>query len=109
MLLVLFVVFHVLHFTWGVVGFQPGQYGDLALYQNMMAAFSVWPVSLFYIPSMAALCLHLDHGIWSAFQTLGWNSSRNARSFKILSRAIALVVFLGFISVPISVMAGWLR
>lgn len=109
LLLAVFVVFHLLHFTLGVVGFKPGQYKHLAVYQNVLAAFSVWPVSVFYIVSMAALCLHLDHGIWSAFQTLGWSSSRNERSLKILSRLIAIVIFIGFVSVPVSVMAGWLH
>jgi len=109
LLLVVFVVVHLLHFTLGAVGFQPGQFRDLSVYQNVMAGFSVWPVSLFYIIAMAALGLHLDHGIWSAFQTLGWSTARNERSLKIVSRVIALVLFLGFISVPVSVMAGWLR
>jgi len=109
LLLAVFIVFHLLHFTLGVVGFKPGQYRHLAVYQNVLAAFSIWPISVFYIVSMAALCLHLDHGIWSAFQTLGWSTSRNERSLKILSRLIAIVVFIGFVSVPVSVMAGWLH
>jgi|SRR5277367_1826242 len=108
-LLLVFIIFHLLHFTSGVVGFAPGQYQDLAVYQNVVAGFSIWYVSVFYILAMAALCLHLDHGIWSGLQTLGWSTTRNQRKLKILSRLIALVIFIGFISVPISVMAGWLR
>jgi succinate dehydrogenase / fumarate reductase, cytochrome b subunit len=108
-LLIVFIVFHLLHFTFGVVGFEPGQFIPLGVYHNVVAAFAVWPLSLFYILSMAALCLHLDHGIWSALQTLGWSTSRNERALKILSRLIALGVFIGFISVPVSVLAGWLR
>jgi succinate dehydrogenase / fumarate reductase cytochrome b subunit len=42
-------------------------------------------------------------------QTLGWNTARNQTTLKILSRVIAIVVFLGFSSVPVSVFAGWLR
>jgi succinate dehydrogenase / fumarate reductase cytochrome b subunit len=67
------------------------------------------PVSFFYTLAMAVLGLHIDHGIWSAFQTLGWSNARNERSLKILSRVLALVLFLGFVSVPVSVMAGWLH
>ena len=74
-----------------------------------MAAFAVWPVALFYIVAMGALCLHLDHGIWSMLQTLGWNTAGNEKKLKIASRMIAIVVFLGFSSVPVSVLAGWLR
>ena len=69
-LLVVFVIFHLLHLTGGVVGFSAGQFKHLAVYQNVVAAFALWPVSLFYIVAMGALCLHLDHGIWSMLQTL---------------------------------------
>lgn len=107
--LVAFVVFHLLHFTAGAVGFRPGEFRDLEVYQNVLAGFSIWPVSLFYILAMAALGLHVDHAVWSALQTLGWSTTRNERPLKILARAIAVVLFLGFISVPVSVMAGWLH
>jgi succinate dehydrogenase cytochrome b subunit len=108
-LLVIFVVFHILHFTLGVVGFKPGQFQDLAVYQNVVAGFQVWWISLFYIVSMGALCFHLDHGIWSMTQTVGWATPQNTKSLRVFSRILAIVVFLGFIAVPISVMAGWLR
>jgi hypothetical protein len=42
-------------------------------------------------------------------QTLGWSTARNEEKLKILSRVIAIVVFLGFASVPIAVMTGWLH
>jgi succinate dehydrogenase / fumarate reductase cytochrome b subunit len=108
-LLAIFIVFHIMHFTLGAVGFSPGQFKDLHVYQNVVAGFSVWPVAVFYIVAMGALCLHLDHGIWSMLQTLGWSSTRNTRTLKILSRVVAIVVFAGFVLVPVAVMAGWLR
>jgi succinate dehydrogenase / fumarate reductase cytochrome b subunit len=55
------------------------------------------------------LCLHLDHGIWSMLQTLGWVNLDNTKSLRTVSRIVALVIFAGFISVPISVLAGWVR
>jgi succinate dehydrogenase / fumarate reductase cytochrome b subunit len=108
-LLVAFIVFHLLHLTGGVVGFGAGQFKHLAVYQNVVAAFAVWPVAVFYIVAMGALCLHLSHGIWSMLQTLGWNTARNEATLRILSRVIAIVVFIGFTSVPVAVMTGWLR
>ena len=108
-ILVLFVVYHLLHLTAGVVGFQPGEFRDLSVYDNVVAGFSVWYVSLFYIVAMACLCLHLDHGVWSLLQTLGWNNARTTPALRVLSRGVALVVFLGFISVPVAVLAGWVR
>jgi succinate dehydrogenase / fumarate reductase, cytochrome b subunit len=108
-LLVAFVVFHLLHLTAGAVGFRAGQFKDLAVYQNVVAAFAIWPIALFYVVAMGALCLHLYHGIWSMLQTLGWNTAQSQTTLKMFSRAIAIVVFLGFSSVPVSVFAGWLR
>jgi succinate dehydrogenase cytochrome b subunit len=106
LLLALFIVFHILHFTVGAVGFQPGQYRDLHVYQNVVAGFSVRPVAVFYIIAMAALCLHLDHGLWSFLQTLGGSTPRNVATLRVISRIIAIVIFAGFISVPLSVMTG---
>jgi succinate dehydrogenase / fumarate reductase cytochrome b subunit len=109
LLLAIFIVFHIAHFTLGVVGFAPGQYRDLHVYQNVLFGFSVWPVSIFYIIAMIALFFHLDHGIWSMLQTLGWNTAHNQAALRIASRVIAALVFLGFVSVPIAVMAGWIH
>jgi len=108
-LLIVFVIFHITHFTLGAVGFQPGQFVHLMVYQNVVAGFSLWPVSFFYIAAMAALALHLHHGIWSAFQTLGWSNARHQHSLQIISKILALLIFLGFSSVPVAVLAGWVR
>ena len=71
--------------------------------------FAVWWVALFYVVAMACLCLHLDHGVWSMLQTLGWNDARSTPLLRAVSRGVALVVFLGFISVPVAVLAGGVR
>lgn len=109
LLLAFFIVFHLLHFTAGVVGFQPGQFEHLMVYQNVVAGFAVWPIAVFYIIAMGAFCFHLDHGIWSMLQTLGWVTVENTNSLRIFSRILAILIFIGFISVPISVLAGWVR
>ena len=108
-ILVLFIIYHLLHLTAGAVGFRPGEFVHLSVYHNVVAAFSVWYVALFYIVAMACLCLHLDHGIWSMIQTLGWNNARTTRTLQALSRAVAIVVFAGFISIPVAVLAGWVH
>ena len=108
-ILVLFIVYHLLHLTAGRVGFRAGEFQHLSVYHNVVTGFSVWYVALFYVVAMACLCLHLDHGIWSALQTLGWNDARSTPLFRALSRVMALVVFVGFISVPVAVLAGWVR
>jgi len=108
-LLAVFVVFHLLHLTGGVVGFKAGQFQHLAVYQNVVAAFQVLPVAIFYIVAMVGLCLHLGHGIWSLLQTLGWSTSRNEAMLKTISWIIAILVFAGFTSVPVAVMTGFLH
>jgi len=108
-IILIFIVFHILHFTLGAVGFAPGQFRELQVYQNVVAGFSVWPVAVFYIIAMAALCFHLDHGIWSMLQTLGWSTTHNAARLRLISRIVAVLIFLGFISVPLGVMTGLVR
>src|SRR6266850_7366553 len=95
-ILALFVVYHLLHLTAGVVSFQPGEFGHLSVYHNVVAGFSVWYVALFYVVAMACLCLHLDHGVWSLLQTLGWVTLQNTKSIRTFSRLVAIVIFLGF-------------
>jgi succinate dehydrogenase / fumarate reductase cytochrome b subunit len=109
LLLAVFIVFHLFHFTGGRVGFEPGQFEHLMVYQNVVAGFQNVPIALFYIVAMGALCFHLDHGIWSMLQTLGWVNKDNTNSLRMVSRIVALTIFAGFISVPISVLAGWVR
>src|ERR1700730_4114149 len=52
-ILALFIVYHLLHLTAGAVGFESGEFRHLSVYHNVVAAFSVWYVALFYIVAMA--------------------------------------------------------
>ena len=78
------------------------------VYSMVAIGFSprFWYVSVFYIVSMGLLCFHLMHGISSMFQSLGF---RNAIWRRYLDRAalvIALVVFVGFASIPLAGLTG---
>ncbi len=101
-----FIVYHVLHFTVGIV--HP-VFVDGDVYRNVIVGFSVWPVSLFYVIAMLALGLHLRHGAWSMLQTLGashprWDGVRNRAA-----TVFTVIIVLGFISVPLAVLAGVLK
>lgn len=98
-----FVVFHLLDLTWGTVnpGFVEGD-----VYRNFVATFQRWPVSLGYIVAMIPLGLHLYHGFWSMFQTLGWNNPRYNAYRRPLVALIALAIFLVNISFPLAVLTG---
>lgn len=101
-----FIVYHLLHFTVGTVHPTTPFPGYTQAYENVIAGFQVIPVSLFYIFAMVLLCMHLYHGVWSMFQTLGLAHPRYTPLFKKLAVALSMVVAVGFSSVPISVMLG---
>lgn len=108
-ILLLFVIYHLLHFTFGAVGYGPGQYRPLSVYRNVVVGFQVWYVSAFYIVAMIALGLHMYHGVWSMFQTLGLNTAGADRIYRGLATVTSLAVVLGNISIPLAVLIGALR
>jgi len=105
-IILLFVIYHLMHFTWGNAhpSFVPGD-----VYHNVVSGFAVPWVSAVYILAMLALGLHLKHGLWSMFQTLGVSHPRYERYAKAFAAVFATVIVLGNVSFPISVLAGWVR
>ncbi|HEY7783639.1 MAG TPA: succinate dehydrogenase cytochrome b subunit [Pyrinomonadaceae bacterium] len=99
----IFIVYHLLHFTTGTVhpNFHEGQ-----VYHNVTTGFRVWYVSAFYIVAMLALVLHLYHGAWSMFQSVGLNHPKYNLLIRTVATIITVVVVLGFISIPIAVLLG---
>jgi succinate dehydrogenase / fumarate reductase cytochrome b subunit len=99
-----FIVYHILHFTLGTVhpNFQEGH-----VYDNVIAGFRVIPVSIAYIVAMILLGMHLSHGVWSMFQSLGVSNPLYLSRLRILANVFSILVVLGFISIPIAVMAGY--
>jgi succinate dehydrogenase / fumarate reductase cytochrome b subunit len=108
-IITLFVIYHLLHFTFGAVGFAPGQYKDLSVYRNVVIGFSVWYVSAFYIAAMVALGFHMYHGVWSMFQTLGVNTENASRVYRALATVSSAIVVLGNISIPTAVLVGLVK
>jgi succinate dehydrogenase / fumarate reductase, cytochrome b subunit len=99
-ILLLFVVFHVLHFTTGTI--DPGAFESGAVFDNMNAAFdNVWFTAI-YVVSVVALGFHLRHAVWSFFQTNGWDKPNRNPAFRRLSDAIAIGVTVGFAAVPLA-------
>ena len=106
-----FVIFHVLHLTTGGIGALPLHYasGELDVRTNVILGFQHPAVALFYIIAMALLCMHLYHGLWSMFQSVGLNHPRYTPILKKFAAIFAWFIALGNISIPVSVLAGWLR
>jgi succinate dehydrogenase / fumarate reductase cytochrome b subunit len=101
-IIAIFVVYHLLDFTFGVAnpGYQEGE-----IYANIVRSFQNPLISGFYILAMALLCMHLYHGAWSMFQTLGVGSPRYTPLLKRFAGVISIAIFLGFVSIPLSVLA----
>jgi len=99
----LFVLYHLADLTWGFA--NPAFIrGDV--YHNVVASFQRWPVSLLYILANLALGLHLYHGSWSLFQSLGINNPRFNHWRRYFAVAFALIITLGNITFPAMVLAG---
>jgi succinate dehydrogenase / fumarate reductase, cytochrome b subunit len=104
-LILIFLVYHILHFTLGTVhtSFVEGD-----PYHNVVAGFrSPWVVA-FYELALAAVGLHLYHGIWSSGRSLGVSSPSPRPMRRQLALALSLLVWAGFAVIPIAVYTGML-
>jgi succinate dehydrogenase / fumarate reductase, cytochrome b subunit len=105
-LLLAFVIYHLLHLTFGRLhpGFDPGH-----VYDNVVHGLRSGLVAAVYLAAAGLLGLHLFHGLWAAVRSLGIRPdvapARGRPAVAVLSAAVAA----GFASIPIAVLAGWLR
>ena len=102
--LLAFIIFHILHFTTGDLHFQGFVFGNV--FNNVISGFSVWYVTAFYVIAMSCLGLHLYHGAWSMFQTLGVDNPNWNTWLRLFAKILAIVVFIGFVSVPLCAFFG---
>jgi succinate dehydrogenase / fumarate reductase, cytochrome b subunit len=102
-IILLFVIYHVLDLTTGTLN-PNGVPGEV--YDNVVADFSRWYVTLAYTVAMVALGFHLRHGIWSALQTLGRSSGPYQMRYKAIALVFAVVLTAGFLAVPFAVQFG---
>jgi succinate dehydrogenase / fumarate reductase cytochrome b subunit len=115
-LLLVFIVFHILHFTTGTLfpfASRPDarypSFSETDVYGNVVSAFrNPWVVA-FYVVAMLFLLLHLFHGAWSSVRTLGLSRPSNDPLHRRVSTVIAVVVWLGFTAIPVAVLLGVIR
>lgn len=98
-----FVVLHLLHFTSGTLHtqYRPGE-----PFQNLLYSFQSPAVVAGYVTTMCLIAVHLCHGLWSAFQSLGWNDARRDGLLRRLAAAFSIAMAALFSSVPLAVFAG---
>jgi succinate dehydrogenase / fumarate reductase, cytochrome b subunit len=102
-LLLVFIVFHILHFTTLDV-FR--EYSRTDVHANVVRGFRVWWVVVLYVAAMAALGLHMYHGIWSSLRTLGASKAAANPLKRPVAAALALILWIGFTVIPIAIFAG---
>jgi succinate dehydrogenase / fumarate reductase cytochrome b subunit len=102
-IILLFVIYHILDLTTGTVN-PNGVSGEV--YDNVVADFSRWYVTLAYTVAMIAVGFHVRHGVWSALQTLGRSSGPYQMRYKAIALVFAVILTAGFLSVPFAVQFG---
>ena len=111
-----FVVYHLLHYTLRVTDprFKLTAQGGLLtsvndVYKMVVMGFQNPGISAFYIVAVGLLCMHLSHGISSVFITLGIESKKSIAQIGLYGRVFAVLIFLGYASIPAAVLAGLLK
>ncbi len=105
-ILAVFIVYHLGHFTFGT--FHPA-FSHTGVYGNVIIGFqSVWVV-LFYVIAMASLGMHLFHGVWAGFRTLGLQKRSASPIQRSAALWVAIIVWAGFTAIPVAVLLGILN
>jgi succinate dehydrogenase / fumarate reductase cytochrome b subunit len=104
-IVILFLAWHLADLTWDV-GVATKQFVRGDPYNNLVASFQRWPVTILYIVANLALAVHIFHGAWSLFQSLGINSPRFNSWRRRFATGFAGIILLGNLSFPIMVQAG---
>lgn len=99
----LYILFHLGDLTWGTAN-PDFVRGDV--YHNMVESLSRWPVAILYIVANLALGVHLWHGCWSLFQSMGWNRPRFNRWRSWFAWGFTALIVLGNLSFPIAIVTG---
>jgi succinate dehydrogenase / fumarate reductase cytochrome b subunit len=111
-----FIVYHLLHFTvqaqainltgknFALLEDEKHQHDVFAM---LVLGFQNPLVAGFYVFAMFLLCLHLSHGLSAMFQSLGWKTPAYAPFIDCSARAVAWLIFVGYISIPIAIQLGY--
>jgi succinate dehydrogenase / fumarate reductase cytochrome b subunit len=103
-----YLVWHLLDFTFGTVNAvgTDGTFVRGEVYENVVRSLDRPVVAAFYVLANVLLGIHLFHGAWSIFQSLGWNNPRFNNWRRGFATAFATIVVVGNVSFPIAVIAG---
>ncbi len=103
-IVLLYLLFHLADLTWG--WWLGDEYVRGDIYHNVTESMSSLPVAIIYIVANIALAIHIFHGTWSMFQSLGLNNPKFNDLRRGIARGLAAVILIGNLSFPIAVQAG---
>ena len=99
-----FALYHLLHFTFQITNPEVYQFTDPTGHQDIykMAGLSFTSplISFVSLIGLCAVLLHVWHGVGSFLQTLGWNNDKTQPLVEQGSHALALILFLAYLSIP---------
>ena len=104
-IIALFIVYHLLHFTGG----QMHPDFSESVRRNVVIGFQDWAASSVYIVAISLLCMHLNHGLWSLFQTLGISHPRYTPLLKGFAILFSILIAAGNISIPVAILIGLVK
>ena len=101
--ILIFLVLHLMHFTTGTIHahYQAGK-----PFENLLDSFQSPAVMAGYVITMGLISAHLFHGLWSSFQSLGWNDSGRNRLLRISASVLSVGLGILFSTVPLAILAG---
>lgn len=103
--ILLFVIFHILHFTTQTITLA-GEHDSPAA--RVISSFQLWWGVLIYVVAMVAVGMHLMHGIWAACMTLGLNTSlKRAEQIRTVSILVTTLIVVGFLIPPFAILFGF--
>ena len=79
------------------------------VYRMVVNGFNVPWVVGFYVVAIGLLCVHLSHGLSAMFQSLGLKNKNYGKWIDCGAKAVAVLIFLGYISIPVAVLAGFVK
>lgn len=113
LLIVVYVLYHLAHFTWGAVHQEYYHFVDHLgrhdVYRMVVDSFHQPLITTLYVLAMIVTGLHLNHAVSSAFQTLGINHPRYTPIIRVAGPVLGLVLVVGFLSIPLSIMFGFVK
>ena len=113
MVILAFIFFHLMHFTWRIthpeISNGIDSQGHRDVFKMVVLSFQRPELAFSYVTALTLLFLHLSHGLWSLFQSLGLLGERSLPVAKKISCAVSLVLYLAYISIPLSCYFGLVR